>query len=94
MPACKETVLPLDSHRVNNRTRSRDLYSDMRCQMVVLRSMGASPNAPAAGSLSNTACLRGRKSVAENPGLKAAAGELKNPVVGGSAIGGVAVGDN
>src|ERR1700716_2162222 len=43
LPACTETVPPLDSHRVSKRTRSRDLYSDIRCQTVVPRSIGASP---------------------------------------------------
>src|ERR1700736_3200827 len=66
LPACTETVLPLDSHRVSKRTRSRDLYSDILCQTVVPRSMGASPKEFVMGSRSKMVRFRGRKSVVEN----------------------------
>ena len=58
-------MLLFDSHRVNNRTRSCDRYSDSRCQTVVSRSSGVSPKELTVGSLSNSVGLRGRKSVAE-----------------------------
>jgi hypothetical protein len=79
LPACKETVLSLDSHRVSKRTRSCDLYSDMRCQTVVPRSIGVSTKEFTMGSLSKMVRFRGRKSVAENAGLSGAVGAVKMP---------------
>src|SRR5277367_3603260 len=75
-PACREAALPLDSHNVSSRTRSCDLYSDIRCQTVVLSRMGASADVPKTGSRSNTERLRGRKSVDENAGAPASFGRV------------------
>src|ERR1700678_2235958 len=77
LPARRDTELLPDSHRVSTLTRSRDRYSDSRCQTVVFRSSDVSPKALAAGSLSKTVGLRGRKSVAENLGSSVIAGAVK-----------------
>src|SRR5580692_817947 len=77
LPAWREIVLLFDSHRVNNRTRSCDRYSDSRCQTVVFRSSGASLKVFAVGLLSNTVGLRGRNSVAENVRLSMSVGALR-----------------
>src|SRR5580698_6967706 len=78
-PACRETALPRDSHNVSNRTRSCDLYSDIRCQTVVFSRMGASADVPKTGSRSYIVRLRGRKSVDESGGVAASLGRVKNP---------------
>src|SRR5580700_321305 len=88
-PACKETAPPLESHNVSSRTRSCDLYSDIRCQTVVFSRMGASTDVPNTGSPSNTVRLRGRKSVDENTRAPVSLGRLKNS---GSTISAAAVG--
>ena len=71
-------MLLLDSHRVSNRTRSCDRYSDSRCQTVVFRSSEVPPKALTVGSLSNTVGLRGRNSVAENVRMSVLVGALKD----------------
>src|SRR5579863_1445024 len=78
-PACRETALPLVSHSVSSRTRSCDLYSDIRCQTVVFSRMDASDGVPRTGSRSNTLRLRGRKSVDEDTGAPASFGRVKTP---------------
>src|SRR5580658_2163471 len=80
-PACRETALPLDSHKVSSRTRSCDLYSDIRCQTVVFSRTGDSADVPETGSRSNTVRLRGRKSVDENVVAPASLGRVKKPAI-------------
>ena len=86
LPAWRDTVLALDSHNVSNRTRSRDLYSDIRCQTVVPRNIGESPMEFVVASSSKKVCFRGRKSVAEKTPLSLNVGAVKFPGVGGAEV--------